>query len=98
MSNPELAAGRDRPTGSAAVSHLKMTAVDIERVARAVEAKFRERTPREAYLGYSATYDLAPFSSSEGDGNTVLLVPAEERTSYTNFRYSVSKIRWAGKP
>jgi hypothetical protein len=98
MSKPEGTARRGRPSRSATVSQFKMTAVDIDRIARTVETKLHERTLREAYLVHSATYYAVRGSSGDGSVKTVVLVPAKERPSFAQFRYWVSKIVRAGKP
>lgn len=98
MSKPEVTARRGRPTRSATVSHFKMTAVDIDRIARTAATKLRKRTLLEAYPIHSATYYAAPDSPGEGAGKTLALEPPEKRPSFAQFRYWVSKTCRPGKP
>lgn len=98
MSKPEVTARRGRPTRPATVSHFKMTAVDIDRIARTAVTKHRQRTLLEVYLIHSATYYADPCSPGEGAGKTLALVPLEKRPSFAQSRYWVSKTCRPGKP
>lgn len=91
MSKPEVTARRGRPTRSATVSHFKMTAVDIDRIARTAATKLRQGTLLEVYLIHSATYYADPGSPGEGAGKTLALVPREKLPSFAQFRYWASK-------
>jgi hypothetical protein len=98
MNDPEKTAGRGRPPRCGTESHFKMTVVDIDRIARAIARMPRDLSVREAYIVHFATLYATSGHSAEGAGTTVVLAPANERPSYSQFRYWASKIRRADKP